>query len=324
MHRRLFLATAAVALAAPAALAQDAKKLAVWTEPNEKAYSLVIPEGWTVRGGLSRPNPLAFVTPTEITSPDKRIIVRITDDYPVYVEQNETHIFMGLRNGHREKDQFGVLWEIQPYAPGAEFLKKHALRGVKLGEARKVSALSSDAGFGIQQRTDCGEIEYRYTIPGERTEWRGAALAITEFVGGGLTRIWTARMIQYEAPADRIEEAKATALRALVTMQFRAGWVAAQEAGQRDRIRIAKKSIEDTNRVFWETYNSVQESRCRIFQRGSDVRRDVVTVYNPHTGTIHYNVPGHSSYYWLAPNGQIIGTNTGTPPGGASPLTVLP
>src|SRR4051812_33256648 len=70
-----------------------------WVDPTESAFSLDVPVGWKISGGIKR----ASDTRSEIMmqSPDGQIIVKIGDvNIPLsYVELNQTLASLGYREG---------------------------------------------------------------------------------------------------------------------------------------------------------------------------------------------------------------------------------
>jgi hypothetical protein len=66
-----------------------------WTrfqDPFEKAFTVEVPQGWTVRGGLFRMGFSDERPMVDLTSPDGQINVRLGDiSIPVYTAPNQSH-----------------------------------------------------------------------------------------------------------------------------------------------------------------------------------------------------------------------------------------
>ena len=70
-----------------------------WADPNEQAFTLAVPQGWTVQGGLMRRGPGG---PTRnavaMTSPDRRITLFIGDPQPArFVLPSQVILNLGMR-----------------------------------------------------------------------------------------------------------------------------------------------------------------------------------------------------------------------------------
>src|SRR3954464_3820892 len=79
--------------------AQGKLQFKQWVDPTESAFSLDVPTGWKISGGIKR----ASDTRSEITmqSPDGQIVVKIGDVnvHLSYVEPNQPLASLGYREG---------------------------------------------------------------------------------------------------------------------------------------------------------------------------------------------------------------------------------
>jgi hypothetical protein len=315
----LYVGVVAVGLACvTGAATAAAPDWVVWQEPNERAFTMLVPKGWKVTGGLYRPNPLAYVTAIEMTSPDGQITTFGGNPFPAFRERNWMDDMSGLREGHEATDNWGIRWKLSKYHPGEQFLTKFVLptRGqVRVMSARKVTAIQQPPFPGIMQSLDAGEVEYRVRRPGRAEELQGGALAVTQFTGNDLTRVWTIdRVLLYEAPEARIEEAKRVVLRATLTVRENPIWAQAQIRGQQDRMRIVRQTQDHVGQVLRDSYWSWQESRARIFKMTSDTIRGTVDLYDAQLGQVHYQQTDNSKHYWINRQGTIVGTDLDEPP----------
>lgn len=85
------------------ALAQDrtqAPAFVTWTEPNERAYSIAVPQGWKVGGGIVRRTPVDMRSALSVTSPDGVIQIFIGDyDLMPRREPDQLTQMAGMREG---------------------------------------------------------------------------------------------------------------------------------------------------------------------------------------------------------------------------------
>src|SRR5580704_8341671 len=63
-----------------------------FTDPLEQAFTLEVPQGWTVKGGMFRLGYSDHREMVDMTSPDGKINIRIGDlSIPVYFLPNQSH-----------------------------------------------------------------------------------------------------------------------------------------------------------------------------------------------------------------------------------------
>jgi hypothetical protein len=71
-----------------------------WTEPNENAYSIAVPQGWKVSGGIVRRTPVDMRSALNVTSPDGVIQIFIGDyDLMPRREPDQLTQMAGMREG---------------------------------------------------------------------------------------------------------------------------------------------------------------------------------------------------------------------------------
>src|SRR6266478_2622410 len=80
---------------APAALS-----FVTWKEPNEGAYTINVPQGWKISGGIRRRTPVDVRSAVNVVSPDGTIHIFIGDyDVPPAREPDQLTQMAGMREG---------------------------------------------------------------------------------------------------------------------------------------------------------------------------------------------------------------------------------
>lgn len=99
----------------------DALSFVTWREPNEGAYTVSLPQGWKISGGIRRRTPVDVRSALNVVSPDGVIQLFIGDyDVPPAREPDSVTRTAGLREG-RVYD--GTL--IARYQTGVEFARRY-------------------------------------------------------------------------------------------------------------------------------------------------------------------------------------------------------
>jgi len=100
----------------------DSPVFVTWREPNEGAYTINVPQGWTVSGGVKRRTPVDVRSAVNIVSPDGAIRLFIGDyDVPPAREPDQLTQMAGMREGYIYD---GVL--LARYQSGVEYAQRYA------------------------------------------------------------------------------------------------------------------------------------------------------------------------------------------------------
>jgi len=318
MHKCFILTGLTLAIGGSIAAAVELDK---WEEPREKAFTLHIPKGWSARSQILRPNPVACVGFIEVSSPDKSMVVFLTNVFPSHAEPSLSTRLRGLKLGDDATDEWGITWKVQYFMSGAKFLTKHVVpsRGVMstVESEKKVESKTNVLFNDVTETLDCGEVEYTFRNPGEVTARRGYAAAITHRVGGRDTAVWTVEQVTLcESTPSRTAEARQALSIATTTFRYNPEWLQRQHAGNAERMRIITKTNEQVSQMLFDMNRAWARSRDRMMERGSKVRQGLIDVYDPVLDQVHYHVhDSGGNYYWIDNRGNITSTTTHYAPG---------
>jgi len=99
----------------------EAVAFKTWTEPNERAYSIAVPQGWKVSGGIVRRTPVDMRSALNVTSPDGVIQIFIGDyDLMPRREPDPLTQAAGMREGYVYNETL-----MARYLTGVQFAQRY-------------------------------------------------------------------------------------------------------------------------------------------------------------------------------------------------------
>ncbi len=96
-----------------------------WQDPRENAFSLQVPKGWSIDGGMFRFATVDIRAEVTAVSPDGKISLRLGDkDIPLFTEPNPTLAMAGFHEGSLYSPGYGVVFLVKRYLPGVQFAEE--------------------------------------------------------------------------------------------------------------------------------------------------------------------------------------------------------
>jgi hypothetical protein len=325
----LFSGKAAVAqrtTGQPVAAVPVVRHWQVFTDPNEGAFQVEMPQGWKVSGGTSRRNALQFRSWASAISPDGATILGLNDPTePSYVAPSPMLAAAGFRPGSLYNGGGGTTYIVAPYQTGAQFAVSWAQRklralctaikvtggGSRPDLSERINAVSRPSGI----THDIGEATFTCVKNG--MAMTAYAFTATTRIGGagGQGGLWYADTIEaFLAPSPVAGPAAGLLAHMVKSVRVNPAWVARQSQTNMDVSRIAtqtNEAISDSIMHGWQERGATMD---RVMEEGSRARLGIDVYADPATGT-EYTVANTSQYYWANANGTVVGTDTDTPPG---------
>jgi hypothetical protein len=116
-----------------------------YTDPTEGAFSLSVPQGWTVKGGVQRASPTIAQTWVTATSPDGATVIAIGDpSVPPFIVPSQMHAA-----GQQAPTASGVMGLVEPYENGVQFAQDYASRS--FANTCQLQPMGSQAEPGLAQ-----------------------------------------------------------------------------------------------------------------------------------------------------------------------------
>jgi hypothetical protein len=214
----------------------------VWKDPEKDAFSLDVPSGWNITGGLLEPNPGDLRLDVEIDSPDNKVGVIYGDTrIPLYISMSGKPDSLGLVDGTEYYPEYNLYLKAKQYMTGKEFAKAYAdfvlkdIPGVVYNGDQDRQDLSQAINevyrqSGLPLEANAGETTFTIEVNEER--WQGYCLAVTEKrdLGSGSYLWQVSKLIGYIAPDSRELLARSILERTVSSFQYNSEWTQNQKA----------------------------------------------------------------------------------------------
>lgn len=309
----------------PAAAIPVVQHWQVFSDPNEGAFRVEMPQGWKLSGGTVRHNALQFRNWASAISPDGATSLGLNDPVePSYIAPSPLLAAAGFRVGSLYSGGGGTTYIIAPYETGVQFAVSWGRRklqavcsAIKVVAERPRADLSSQLNeltmhFGVTH--DFGEATFVCDRNG---------IVVTAYAFTGTTRIggpngqgglWYADTIEaFLAPRPVAGLAAGLLSHVVKSVQLNPGWIARQSQANMDVSRIATQTnaaISDSIMRDWQERGATVD---RVLEEGSRARLGIDVYTDPVTGA-QYTVANTHKYYWTNANGAVVGTDTDTAP----------
>ncbi|MBU1694765.1 MAG: hypothetical protein KJ726_04790 [Verrucomicrobia bacterium] len=322
------------ATGAPVQETEDRKpgvKYVRWADPREQAFSLEIPQGWNIEGGLYRAASVDTRIGFVLTSPDGDIRLTGGDwELPTFTEPNQMLMMTGFREGSWYSPGYGVNFLVRRYVPGTAFAQEYVASKITRGgsdlrftESRdrpdavetfnQINAQYGQLGMSIF--FTAGEVFFTFRQNGRDLE--GYYFAATRRIQppGMPSGLWNAEyLFGCIAPPTKKALAEEVLAHMVKTFELNPQWLAMQQGIAANTSKIVSRTHEEISGIIQSTYENRQRSQDEISRRRSNVTLGVEDVIDPVTGR-ELKIESGSNYYWIDHRGTIVGTDTHTLPG---------
>lgn len=295
-------------------------------DPFEHAFTLEVPQGWMVKGGLFR---LGFSDQrpmVDLRSPDGRINIRLGDvSIPSYTVPDQLH-------GEGEPYDLGAQAQtvVARYRTGPEFAVLYS-RGRFQSLCRNPQADQSDVDFSVQDylpvdtkstQSSSGQIAYRCDTD------QGPAVAFAYSQTALYGQLWQVpALLSFLAPPTQAALARTVIQHSAQSFQISPQWKVFQqrmdaEGLQYQRARQHQRMAELAQQVQqFEAKMQAMQQQVNAFQRRqnaqaaqvkgfTDALNGITPSYDPLTGEHRDVWTGTKSAYWVNGLGQVLNSNT--------------
>ena len=301
-----------------------------WQDPKENAFSIEVPAGWKVNGGLFRFAPLDTRPAWEAVSPDGQI--RITGGDPQlgpFTEPNQVLAMAGFREGSEYSPGYGLRYIVRRYVSGAPFVREYVTArapqfctGLAITDNRDRS--DADAAInviyqrygtmGVMMQIHSGEVSFTCNRQGRAMAGYYFASTLRTQSAGMPGGLWLAQnLCGYLAPRDQAQLAQSIAKHIVESGKPNPQWENMQSGITMNSSRIAAQTQEAVSNIISETYWSRQKTMDEISRRRENAILGTVDVVDPASGK-QIKVDNSANYYWMDNRGMIAGTQTDTRP----------
>ncbi len=281
-----------------------------YEDPLEKAFTLEVPKGWTVKGGMFRLGYSDHRMMVDLTSPDGKINIRFGDvAVPTYFLPNQQH-----HEGEVYDLGLQAQGRVARYRSGQEFAKGYSkvrfapvCQNLTPKPATLPPLVKLETPQGVVQASE-GEVTFTC---GDRTAYVYAQTAL--FQG-----LWQATSLtSYLAPEGHVAETREIILHSSKSFQLSPDWVQKQNQLDKDalvyqrRRQQARMQALSAQVAQFETQMQGMRNQVAAFERGQAQRQSqfqqwdniisgITPTTDPYGNTINvFNGP--KSRYWYNP-----------------------
>jgi hypothetical protein len=304
-----------------------------FSDPNENAFQIEMPQGWRVGGGTARRSALQFRLWSTAVSPDGSTILSINDPQaPYYVAPSPMLISTGFSVGSLYSPGGGNVYIVAPYQTGSQFAAYWG--SSKLSSfCKSVSIVSSRERPDLSQRVNSisASLGIYYDF-GETTFScsRNGVLMTADFLAstvmvGGQGGLWMPDAIEaFVAPTPVAGMAAGILAHMLKSSQINPTWAMGQEQTTAAVSRIYSQTNSEISNMIMSGWEQRGAMIDRVMEEASRTRLGIDIYSDPSTGT-EYTVNNTSHHYWTDVTGNVVGTETDEAPGaGYHRLTRVP
>lgn len=298
-------------------------------EPNEAAFSILVPRGWQADGGIFRINAVTAGGPLNAmeakcnlaykSDPQGTVYFRILPD----IVYGHTHIGGGyFPVGHNYQGAIirpivdaptlvrSIFTELHPGASDTKILQINRLPG-EIESLDRASAFTNQLliQIGLQgalNQNDAAGAVFEYTEGGTRYR----EVVMTGLVNMPSALTWkNTRALAFRAPADRFEQWRPVMDVMRFSIRFNYNWILKEAEGQQERAKIVQKVYDEIRRIDQEILQKTTINREEIMNDNFLVLTGQEEYVNPHTNEIETGTDAYR-YRWETSGGDVYYTNS--------------
>lgn len=289
----------------------------LFRDPAEGAFTVPMPQGWSVQGGLSRPG-LDVRTEVLAASPDGSIDVRIGDPrIPTFGAPYQIP-FVGTTREGTVTAGGTIIWR---YLPGATFLTQYylprkfgALQNVQAGalpDWAEHSLRVAPIAAPMRGRTDAGEVMFVWQTPqGPREFWYAALTRYVETPGLNGSGIWIVdALVGVSCVPGQMALAQAVIAQMHRGFTWNPQWLASE---MRMRGEVAQAVVQhnaEMNAIVARTADVRARGGERAAAPRAAATRGEIAVQGSDGQRVVVPITGSQDYYRVRPSGEIVVTD---------------
>ena len=299
------------------------------SEPRENAFSLLIPSGWIVEGGILRIDPTAQGGPAQSVDAKLDFAIKKDRNGSVMMKWIPELMYMDMR--YSPAGQMGMFpkgsnyggMTVWPKPSALEFLETIVLPRARPGVAnltvieRKqlpdVAAAYRKAqqammpGFSLSY--DAGIVTVTYEE--QNVVYKETFFTAIEDFGTLIPGGWKNRSTFFaRAPADEFKAWEPVAGIILNSVKLNPQWVIGEIKGQKARGETVTRVYRDINRIGQEMVEHQQKTNAEIMNDAFLTLTEQEEYVNPFTNEVEVG-SNQWEHRWTNPGGDIIYTNNG-------------
>jgi len=315
--RIVALATLGFCATAPRAAAAN-QDFVTFSDPLEHAFTLEVPAGWPVRGGMFRLGYSDYRPMVALRSPDGKSEIRLSDvAVPAYAVPNSLH-------GEGNLDDLGAQAQLifARYRSGQEYASLYALTRFK-SDCSRLTPVKSDWKPTDTGKGQSGSVAFR-------CDGKGGARVAYVYAKTLLAppSLWqVVSLASYLAPAGNVGTVQAIIQHCAATFKLEPAWIAYQQsmdakgltyqvARQRQRMQELGQQV-----AAFQSQMRAMQAQVNSFERGQQARQSqfegfdkaingITPTTDPLNGETRDVWTGPHNGYWVNGAGTLVNSDS--------------
>ena len=300
--------------------------MVLWRDPIEGSFTVPVPQGWRVDGGMRRPNPIAYRPEIVVASPDDTIHLRLGDAAIPTFGVPYTIPMVGTLPEGTTTAGYTVL---RHYRPGAMFLTQlylpNKFGGVANVQVEELPLLAAQSfrllppAPPMQGRADAGAVRFAVQLPiGLRRAYYAVITRYQELPGVGGSQSWYVGLLDIVGYLCTPEhEAQARAILGAMYRGFAwdLQWAQAQARANAEIGRLVSQHVREMNEMTAQAIAGQAAGAERAAAPLNRAASGEILVRDDRTGQV-VRVPqtGSQHYYRVHRTGEIVDSDRGDLP----------
>lgn len=283
-----------------------------FTDPNENAFTINVPEEWQVSdgSGLIRPYIDAGIM-FQATSTNNQGFFYISP-YGAYTVPNDLLTFAGFTEGSYYDPSGGIANSmlVKKYTEARDFLNEYIQQlniNTNVLEIIDRPDLIKENPGPLITKQSAAEIAY-LSSPGPN-QIKNKVIVYIYLIESSGTGIWASSLFGYSSPENLFNETEYLVLKSAETFKVNPEWAAREAQEVNKRIGIISSTQDSISETISSTFEYKSESMNKINDEWSKTILGVEEVYNQNTDETYF-VDSGSNYYWIDNRNNIYGTET--------------
>lgn len=298
-------------------------KYTTWSDPKENAFSVDVPSGWEVSGGLFRFASVDTRPSLLVLSPDKEIHISGGDSaVPPFVVPSRLLEMTGFSEGRWYSPGYGVNMLVKRYLDGRHFAREYVMQKIAGGysdlvftgekDRPDVSKLINDiyrhfSTYGIQSLVNTGEVFF--TCRKNNKNYEGYYFAGTRLTTAYGSGNWLVEyLFGFLAEKSKSGMAREVLGHMVKTFKINPRWLAMQSNLTAATSEIVSRTHNEISEIINSSYQYRQRVNDDLSRKWSNVILGLTDVKDPETGET-WKVASGRNYYWRKGD-SIVGTDT--------------
>lgn len=293
-------------------------------EPREKAFSILVPANWKLKGGIFRVDPNRAGGP--LNSMEAKCDLALTNDAKGSVEfrihPDITYAIPGIGGGFFPPGSNYQGAQVRPYEEAPDYvrslfntMRKNAKHVNFIAVKRlpgEIKSMNTGMAYMNHLLAQLGMAEMRFEADAAAgvVEYTEGSTRFREIVLSGIVNMrgaysWkNTRTLSFRAPLNQFDTWKPAMDIMRNSIRFNTAWFVREAQGQRERADIVRKTYEEIQRIDREIVKNTNTTRSKIMNDNYLVLTGQEEYVNPHSGKKELDTSAYK-YRWVNPGGDV-------------------